>query len=84
MGILSWILVGLVAGVLAKFLLPGNDPGGLIMTIVIGAVGGLIGGWVGTQMGWGTVTGFNLRSIGLAILGSVILLILARIIRGRT
>lgn len=84
MGILSWIVVGLVAGMLAKFLLPGKDPGGLIMTIVIGIVGGLLGGWIGTTLGWGTVSGFNLRSIGLAILGSLVLLILARIFRGRS
>lgn len=84
MGILSWIVVGLIAGMLAKFLLPGRDPGGLIMTIVIGIVGGLLGGWIGTTMGWGTVNGIDLKSIGLAILGSLVLLILARMVRGRS
>lgn len=84
MGILSWIVVGLIAGMIAKFLLPGRDPGGLIMTIVIGIVGGLLGGWIGTTQGWGKVSGIDLKSIGLAILGSLVLLILARIVRGRS
>jgi uncharacterized membrane protein YeaQ/YmgE (transglycosylase-associated protein family) len=84
MGILSWIVVGLIAGMLAKFLLPGRDPGGLIMTTVIGIVGGLLGGWIGTTQGWGGVSGIDLRSIGLAILGSLVLLILFRIVRGRS
>lgn len=85
MGILSWIVLGLIAGLLAKFLLPGRDPGGLLMTIVIGIVGGLLGGFIGTRMGIGTVTGpFNLKSVGLAVAGSLILLILNRIVRGKS
>ena len=85
MGILSWIVLGLIAGVLAKFLLPGKDPGGLFMTIVIGVVGALLGGFIGTKMGVGTVTGaFDLKSVGLAVAGSLILLILNRIVRGKS
>jgi uncharacterized membrane protein YeaQ/YmgE (transglycosylase-associated protein family) len=80
MGILAWIILGLVAGILAKFILPGDDPGGFIITIIIGIVGGVIGGYIGTHLGWGSVTGFNLPSIGLAILGAIVLLIGYRVV----
>jgi uncharacterized membrane protein YeaQ/YmgE (transglycosylase-associated protein family) len=81
MGILSWILLGLVAGALAKFIMPGNDSGGIIVTIIIGIVGAVIGGFIGTQLGFGDVSGFNLHSLLVAILGAVILLVGFRLIR---
>lgn len=81
MGILSWILLGLVAGALAKFIMPGNDPGGIIVTIIIGIVGAVIGGFIGTQLGFGDVSGFNLHSLLVAILGALILLVGFRMIR---
>jgi uncharacterized membrane protein YeaQ/YmgE (transglycosylase-associated protein family) len=74
MGIFSWIIFGLIAGVLAKWVMPGNDPGGWIVTIIIGIVGGILGGWIGTTLGFGDVSGFNLQSLGLAILGALVLL----------
>lgn len=74
MGIFSWIFFGLIAGALAKWILPGKDPGGWIVTILIGVAGGVLGGWLGTFLGWGDVNGFNLRSFGLAIVGSLVLL----------
>lgn len=80
MGILAWIILGLVAGILAKLILPGKDPGGLILTSVIGIIGAVIGGYIGTYFGWGTVTGFNLHSIGLAIGGAILLLVVYRIV----
>ncbi len=80
MGILSWAVLGLVAGLLAKLILPGRDPGGLIVTILIGVVGGLLGGYIGTQLGYGSVTGFDLRSLGLAVGGAVILLLAYRMV----
>lgn len=84
MGILSWILFGLVAGAIAKFIMPGKDPGGIILTIVIGVVGGLLGGWLGsTFAGSGGVTGFNLMSFVWAVIGSLILLVLYRLIFNR-
>jgi uncharacterized membrane protein YeaQ/YmgE (transglycosylase-associated protein family) len=83
MGILAWIILGLVAGVLAKLILPGDDPGGFIVTIIIGIVGAIIGGYIATYFGWGTVTGFNLHSIGLAILGSIVLLVGYRMIASK-
>ena len=84
MGILSWILVGLVAGVLAKLAMPGPDPGGIILTIVIGIVGALIGGFVvNNLLGGPDVTGFNLTSVLVATLGSVILLAVYRLVTRR-
>jgi uncharacterized membrane protein YeaQ/YmgE (transglycosylase-associated protein family) len=80
-GILSWILFGLVAGAIAKFIMPGKDPGGCIGTVLIGIVGSLIGGFLGSELfRFGAVTGFNLRSFGIAILGAVILLSLYRLL----
>jgi uncharacterized membrane protein YeaQ/YmgE (transglycosylase-associated protein family) len=80
MGVLTWILFGLIAGAIAKFIMPGKDPGGCLGTVVIGILGAVIGGFVGTQLlGIGNVTGFNLRSFGIAILGAIILLILYRV-----
>jgi len=59
MGILSWIVMGLIVGLLAKFIMPGRDPGGLIITILLGIAGAFIGGLIGSYLGLGTVTGFN-------------------------
>jgi uncharacterized membrane protein YeaQ/YmgE (transglycosylase-associated protein family) len=74
MGILAWIVFGLIAGVLAKFIMPGTDPGGIIVTILIGIVGAIIGGFIGQALGFGGISGFDLRSMGLAIVGSLVLL----------
>ena len=81
MGILSWIVMGLIVGVLAKFIMPGNDPGGIIITILIGIAGSFVGGYIGTFLGFGPVTGFNLGSLVLAIGGAVLLLILYRVVK---
>lgn len=81
MGILTWVVLGLLAGFLAKFLMPGNDPGGLIITILLGVAGALLGGFIATKMGYGNVTGFDVRSLGIAILGSLLLLIVYRMMR---
>jgi uncharacterized membrane protein YeaQ/YmgE (transglycosylase-associated protein family) len=83
MGILTWIILGLVAGAIAKFLMPGRDPGGFIVTILIGIVGAVIGGFISTQIGYGDVSGFNFPSLIIAILGAVILLIIYRMVAGR-
>jgi len=76
MGALSWIDLGLIAGLIAKWITSGSEPKGCSVTIVIGIVGAALGGWVGTQLGLGTVTGFDLRSLALAIAGSVVLLLI--------
>lgn len=84
MGILAWIVVGLVAGILAKIAMPGPDPGGIILTIVIGIVGALIGGFVVERLlGGPGVTGINLTSILVATLGAIILLAVYRLITRR-
>lgn len=79
-GILGWIIVGLIAGVLAKWIMPGNDPGGIIVTILIGIAGGLLGGFAATQLGIG---GGNFVNILIATAGAIVLLLLYRIVRGR-
>ena len=81
MGILSWILMGLIAGAIAKLLMPGNDPGGCIITIVIGVAGALLGGFLATLLGFGGVSGFDFRTLIIAVLGSIILLAIFRMLR---
>ena len=81
MGILSWIIMGLIVGVLAKWIMPGKDPGGIIVTICIGIVGAFLGGFIGSLLGIGDVSGFNLISFILAIGGAILLLILYRVIK---
>ena len=82
MGILSWILFGLVVGVIAKLLMPGRDPGGFIITILLGIAGALIGGFVGRAMGfYGSNEGAGWL---LSILGAIILLALYRMMVRRT
>ncbi|MEY8043552.1 MULTISPECIES: GlsB/YeaQ/YmgE family stress response membrane protein [Saccharopolyspora] len=85
MGILAWIVFGLIAGAIAKFILPGKDPGGIIVTMLIGVVGGLLGGWLGsTLLGAEGVSGFNVMSFVWAVIGSLILLVLYRLIFHRS
>ena len=74
MGIISWIVFGLVAGIFAKFLMPGDDPGGFIKTTVLGVIGALVGGFIATRIGFGDVTGFNMRSFAIAIAGALLVL----------
>jgi uncharacterized membrane protein YeaQ/YmgE (transglycosylase-associated protein family) len=82
MGILSWIFLGLVVGALAKWIMPGNDPGGILVTILIGIAGALVGGFLSTSVGLGTVTGFNFGSLVIAVVGSLLLLGGYRRLRG--
>jgi uncharacterized membrane protein YeaQ/YmgE (transglycosylase-associated protein family) len=83
MGILSWIVFGLIAGAIAKFLTPGRDPGGCIITIIIGIVGSLLGGFIATRLGYGGISGFDFRSFVIAILGAILLLFIWRLLSGR-
>ena len=84
MNILSWIVFGLIAGAIAKLIMPGKDPGGCLVTAVIGILGALLGGFLSTELlGGGTVTGFNLQSFLIAIAGSIVLLGIYRIFLGR-
>ena len=84
MGWLIWIILGLVAGIIAKFIMPGRDPGGFIVTIVLGIVGALVGGFISTRLGFGDVTGFNIQSIIIAVLGAMLLLFLYRMVKSRS
>jgi uncharacterized membrane protein YeaQ/YmgE (transglycosylase-associated protein family) len=75
MGILAWIVLGLVAGALAKFIMPGQQGGGILLTIVLGIVGALVGGFLGTYvLGFGDISGFDLRSIAIAVGGALLVL----------
>lgn len=81
MGLLSWILFGLIAGAIAKLLTPGRDPGGCILTMIIGAVGALLGGFIVSALGFGGISGFDLRSLLIAIVGAILLLVIYRAVR---
>ena len=82
MGIITWIVLGLIVGVLAKWIMPGSDPGGIFITILIGVAGALVGGFLSTALGLGSVTGFNLGSVLIATAGALILLFGYRRIKG--
>lgn len=83
MGVISWIVFGFIAGLIARAIMPGNDRAGCLVTIVLGVVGAFVGGWIATQMGWGTVDGFDLRSFGIAILGALVILGIYRLVARR-
>jgi uncharacterized membrane protein YeaQ/YmgE (transglycosylase-associated protein family) len=79
----NWVLLGFAAGALAKFLMPGRDPSGCIVTTVLGILGAFIGGLIGTRLGWGAVTAdhLHLRSLALATLGAIVVLLIGRALR---
>lgn len=83
MDILLWIVFGLVVGIVAKFIMPGRDPGGMILTIVLGIVGAMLGGWVGRVLGLyreGEAAGFL-----MAVVGAIVVLAVYRLVLpGRT
>lgn len=81
MGILTWIVLGLIAGALAKFIMPGRDPGGIIVTIGLGILGAIVGGFLGTLIGFGDISGFDIRSVIIAVVGAIILLAIYRAVR---
>jgi len=81
MGILSWIIVGLIAGILAKWIMPGKDGGGFILTVVLGVVGAVVGGYISTFFGFGRVAGFNFGSFVVAVIGAIVVLFIYRKIR---
>jgi uncharacterized membrane protein YeaQ/YmgE (transglycosylase-associated protein family) len=82
MHIIGWIVFGLVVGIVAKFLMPGRDPGGFVLTAVLGIAGALVGGFLGRSLGWyreGDPVGFV-----VAVLGAILLLVVYRVTVGRT
>jgi uncharacterized membrane protein YeaQ/YmgE (transglycosylase-associated protein family) len=80
MGILSWILFGLIAGLIAKAIMPGPDFGGLVVTTLLGIVGAVVGGFLGTSLGFGTADRFDVRSLAVAVVGGVVVLIVYRLL----
>lgn len=87
MGLLAWLIFGLIAGAIAQMIVPGDDPGGrgffgILITIAVGIVGAVIGGLIGAALGFGGVTEFDIRSMLIAIVGGVILLFVWRAIAG--
>jgi uncharacterized membrane protein YeaQ/YmgE (transglycosylase-associated protein family) len=75
MSILSWIILGLVAGALAKLIMPGDQAGGIFLTMVLGIIGALVGGFIGTTLfGWEAVSGVDFRSILIAVAGALLVL----------
>jgi uncharacterized membrane protein YeaQ/YmgE (transglycosylase-associated protein family) len=83
--IVAWIVVGLIAGILAKWVMPGPDPGGIVVTALIGIVGAFLGGWVLNLLGFAGSSGsFSLASILTATLGAIILLAIYRLLTRRT
>jgi uncharacterized membrane protein YeaQ/YmgE (transglycosylase-associated protein family) len=81
-GLFAWIVFGLIAGVIAKFIMPGRDGGGFILTCVLGVVGAVVGGWLATMFGiGGSVSGFNLHSFLVAVVGAILVLGIFRLLR---
>ena len=83
MGILAWIIFGLIVGAVAKLLVPGEGPGGIIGDIIVGIVGAVIGGFVYGFFGHTGVTGFNIGSMVCALIGAIILLAIIRAVSRR-
>jgi uncharacterized membrane protein YeaQ/YmgE (transglycosylase-associated protein family) len=81
MGVISWIFLGLIAGALAKFIMPGKDPGGIFVTIVIGIVGGVLGGFLGSFIGLGKIESFDLGGLFIATVGAILLLVIYRFVQ---
>jgi uncharacterized membrane protein YeaQ/YmgE (transglycosylase-associated protein family) len=84
MSILAWIVLGLIVGVLAKAIVPGEGPGGIVGDIVVGIVGALLGGWLFNSFGHTGIVGFDLYSMLVALVGAVVLLIVLRLFSRRT
>ncbi len=83
MGFLIWIILGAIAGALAKLIMPGDDPGGIIVTILLGIAGALVGGFIASALGFGAVGGLSIGSIIIAILGAILLLAIYRLVMGK-
>lgn len=81
--IIGWIIFGLIAGAIAKLIMPGKDPGGMIVTMLLGIAGAIVGGFIGRTL-WGStgVNDWGIGSFALAIGGAILLLVLYRLIRG--
>jgi len=84
MGIISWIILGLIAGALAKLILPGKQGGGIIVTIILGIVGAFLGGWLGSLIGIGSIDAwYDPGTIITAVIGAIIVLLIYGAVVGR-
>lgn len=84
MSLLAWIVLGLIAGLVAKMLVPGRDPGGWFVAVLVGVAGALLGGWLSTLLGFGGLAGgLDPRNLVIAVLGAVVLLVVLRLLGGR-
>jgi len=84
MGIFAWIIFGLIAGALAKLIMPGKQGGGMIVTTALGVVGAVVGGYIGTNvLGYGAVSGFNMGSMVIAIAGAILVLFVYGLVQKR-
>jgi uncharacterized membrane protein YeaQ/YmgE (transglycosylase-associated protein family) len=83
MGIFVWIVLGLIAGVVAKWVMPGRDAGGIIVTMLLGIGGALFGGMLAAALGFGGMSGFDIRSLMIAIGGALVLLYGYRLVSTR-
>lgn len=83
MNIIAWLIFGLIAGAIAKAIMPGDQKGGCLLTSILGIVGAMVGGWIGIALGFGTVQEFDIRSMAIAVLGSIVILLLFRALSGR-
>ena len=82
MGIIAWIIFGLIAGIIAKLIMPGRDGGGFFLTCILGIVGAVVGGWLATMFGiGGSISGFNLHSFLVAVVGAILVLGIFRLLR---
>ncbi len=83
--LLFWVIVGLIAGALAKWVMPGPDPGGIILTIIIGIAGAVLGGWLLSllSIGGGAGSGGWIFSIIAGVIGAIILLVIYRVVANR-
>jgi uncharacterized membrane protein YeaQ/YmgE (transglycosylase-associated protein family) len=81
LGVIGWIIFGLIVGAVAKLIMPGRDPGGIIITMLLGVAGALLGGWIGQALGWyrqGQGAGFI-----MSVLGAIVLLFIYRMVVAR-
>lgn len=83
MGIIAWVIFGLIAGAIARFIMPGKQPVGFLATILVGVGGAVVGGLIGTQLGFGKVSGFNFGSFAIAVVGALVLLYAYQLLKNR-
>jgi len=82
-GLISWVIFGLLAGALAKFIMPGKDPGGCVVTSLIGIAGAVVGGFIATRLGFGGMAVWTWQGFLIAVLGALLLLFVFGLLFGK-